>query len=186
MLSRETTNRITAYARQLHKTKLTDWWCPICRALVCYNQSIRHLLLSPQLNSTLLCSVSFDIFCLLDQCRLSLKNSSVRIKSNTPAFYGQVCFDLWKILTVSKRKSKVTCRSGNFGISANISAKAAPFALNAKYSTALCCISTSMQLSYLCKSIIKSQKICQKKIKRVTRRLVNTSSLMEYSPDLIL
>ena len=44
---------------------------------------------------------------------------------------------------------KKTCRSGNLGISANISIRAAPFLLNAKYSTALCCISTSIELSYL-------------------------------------
>lgn len=49
-----------------------------------------------------------------------------------------------------------TCRSGNLGISAKTSIKAAPFLLNSKYSTARCCISASMQLSYLgymCSSI---------------------------------
>lgn len=45
-----------------------------------------------------------------------------------------------------------TCLSGNFGISANMSIRAAPFLLRAKYSTARCCISTSMQLSYLRKT----------------------------------
>jgi hypothetical protein len=57
----------------------------------------------------------------------------------------------------------LTWRSGNLGISAKMSIRAAPFLLNAKYSTARCCISTSMQLSYL-----REHKIIE------VRRITNT------------
>lgn len=55
----------------------------------------------------------------------------------------------WTYKLLKKLQSKHTCRSGNLGISANISTRASPLLLKARYSAARCCISTSMQLSYL-------------------------------------
>lgn len=66
------TNRTTGHAWHLDKAKLANLWGPIGRGLISYNQCMRHLLLlGSQLDGTLVCSVNFSIFSLLDQRRLN-------------------------------------------------------------------------------------------------------------------
>ena len=87
-------------------------------------------------------------FLINEDCKLRTK---AHFNHHSNQHYTWIACNLKLEQAASKQiwQSTQTWRSGNLGISANISIRAAPFWLNAKYSTARCCISASMQLSYL-------------------------------------